>query len=159
MYQRVSQAMGVDPTRRKAAVDKLQLAQNTPDTPQAVVAPPAVAKPHEDAVSAAPHPEGSRRSAVALAEPVVATTPAAAAPAAVPAVTKAPPATVDDRERALALQGTQDSKVLLKRQLEQRVNNGKASDSEIKLLIGTCKDLGDRACVQAARAALAQKQE
>jgi hypothetical protein len=66
---------------------------------------------------------------------------------------------VDDRERALALQGTQDSKVLLKKQLEQRVNNGKASDSEIRLLIGTCKDLGDRACVQAARAALAQKQE
>jgi hypothetical protein len=66
---------------------------------------------------------------------------------------------VDDRERALALQGTPDSKVLLKHQLEQRVNNGKASDSEIRLLIGTCKDLGDRACVQAARAALAQKQE
>ena len=66
---------------------------------------------------------------------------------------------VDDRERALALQGTPDSKVLLKHQLEQRVNNGKASDSGIRLLIGTCKDLGDRACVQAARAALAQKQE
>ena len=68
-------------------------------------------------------------------------------------------ASVDERERALALQGTPDSKVLLKRQLEQRVYNGKASDTEIRLLIGTCKDLGDRVCVQAARAALAQKQE
>jgi ABC transport system ATP-binding/permease protein len=160
MYQRVSQAMGVDSARRKAAVDKIQLAQNTPETPPSVVvAPPPAVKPHEEAVSAAPHPEGTRRSPVAFAEPVVATTPAAAAPAAVPVATKPSAASVDDRERALALQGTQDSKVLLKRQLEQRVNNGKASDSEIKLLIGTCKDLGDRACVQAARAALAQKQE
>jgi hypothetical protein len=168
MYQRVSQAMGVDPTRRKTAADKLQQLEALADTlPSAATSAPAPApseKAHaEESVSATPHPEGTRRAAVVYASeaPVavaVAATPAAAAPAA-PAAAKPSAASVDDRERALALQGTPDSKVLLKHQLEQRVNNGKASDSEIRLLIGTCKDLGDRACVQAARAALAQKQE
>jgi hypothetical protein len=65
---------------------------------------------------------------------------------------------VDDRERQLALQGTQDSKVLLKQQLEPRVFGGKATDTEIRLLISTCKDLGDKTCVQQARAVWAQKQ-
>jgi hypothetical protein len=65
--------------------------------------------------------------------------------------------TADDRERQLALQGTPDSKMLLKQQLELRVFSGKASETEIKLLISTCKDLGDKSCVQAARATLAQK--
>jgi ABC transport system ATP-binding/permease protein len=167
MYQRVSQAMGVDPARRKTAADKLQQLEALADTLPSATASAAPApsdKPHaEESVSAAPHPEGTRRAAVVYASeaPVavaVAATPPAAA-AAAPATAKPSAASVDDRERALALQGTPDSKVLLKHQLEQRVNNGKASDSEIRLLIGTCKDLGDRACVQAARAALAQRQE
>jgi hypothetical protein len=64
---------------------------------------------------------------------------------------------MDDRERQLALQGTQDAKILLKQQLEQRVYGGKASDTEIRLLISTCKDLGDRSCVQQARAIQAQR--
>ena len=165
MYQRVSQAMGVDPTRRKTAADKLQQLEALADTlPSATPPPPPPAppeKPHDDAVAAAPHPEGTRRAAVVYAsEAPVAVAVATPPPApAAPAAAKPSAASVDDRERALALQGTPDSKVLLKHQLEQRVNNGKASDSEIRLLIGTCKDLGDRACVQAARAALAQKQE
>ncbi len=167
MYQRVSQAIGVDAARRKAAADKLQQLEAINDSVASaapVAAPPtAPEKPaREESVAATPHPEGTRRSAPAYvaeaAIPVAA--PAPAPPPAAPAASPKPSAvSVDDRERALALQGTPDSKVLLKHQLEQRVNNGKASDSEIRLLIGTCKDLGDRACVQAARAALAQKQE
>jgi len=98
-------------------------------------------------------------AAVAVAVEPPAPAPAPAAPTVQTVAAKGPATSVDDRERALALQGTQDSKALLKKQLEQRMNNGKASDTEIRLLIGTCKDLGDRACVQAARAALAQKQE
>jgi pSer/pThr/pTyr-binding forkhead associated (FHA) protein len=159
LYQRVSQAMGVDPSRRKAAADKLQELEAIADAlPSAAPAPlpdPAE-KAHDESVSAAPHPEGTRRAVAsngsAAAIPVSATTPVSGA-------AKPSAGSVDDRERALALQGTPDSKALLKRQIEQRIASGKASDTEIRLLIGTCKDLGDRACVQAARAALAQKQE
>ena len=64
---------------------------------------------------------------------------------------------MDDRERQLALQGTPDAKILLKQQLEQRVYSGKATDTEIRLLISTCKDLGDKPCVQEARAIQAQR--
>jgi pSer/pThr/pTyr-binding forkhead associated (FHA) protein len=170
MFQRVSQAIGVDASRRKAATDKLQaieaLADAVPSAAPAAAAPtPTPTKAHADeTVAASPRPEGTRRNTLAYAsEPAAVAAasppPAAAAPPAAAKVTASGGTSVDDRERALALQGTQDSKVLLKHQLEQRVNNGKASDSEIRLLIGTCKDLGDRACVQAARAALAQKQE
>jgi ABC transport system ATP-binding/permease protein len=166
MYQRVSQAMGVDPTRRKTAADKVLQLEALADAVPAAAPPSASAAPSEkprseESVSAAPHPEGTRRAPVAYAsEAAVPVAAAVAAPAASPPpAAKATGASVDDRERALALQGTPDSKVLLKHQLEQRISNGKASDSEIRLLIGTCKDLGDRACVQAARAALAQRQE
>jgi pSer/pThr/pTyr-binding forkhead associated (FHA) protein len=164
IYQRVSQAMGVDPTRRKVAADKLQQLEAITDTPPTVAAPapaPVTAPgkpPREESVSPAPRAEGNRRATVvaALTEPAAATT---ASPASQAASAKLAAANMDDRERALALQGTPDSKALLKRQLEQRVYSGKASDTEISILIGTCKDLGDRTCVQAARAALAQKQE
>jgi hypothetical protein len=67
------------------------------------------------------------------------------------------PASVDERERQLALQGTPDAKLALRQQLEPRVFGGRASDAEIRLLISTCKDLGDRGCVQQARAVLAQR--
>jgi pSer/pThr/pTyr-binding forkhead associated (FHA) protein len=165
MYQRVSQAMGVDPTRRKTAADKVLQLEALADAVPAAAPPSASAAPpekprSEESVSATPHPEGTRRAPVAYASE--AALPVAAAVASPPSPTpagRASGASVDDRERALALQGTPDSKVLLKHQLEQRISNGKASDSEIRLLIGTCKDLGDRACVQAARAALAQRQE
>jgi ABC transport system ATP-binding/permease protein len=160
IYQRVSQAMGVDPARRKTAADKLQQLQALVDTPPPLPtpAPPsAAAKTRaEEPASPAPRPEGARKATLTTAY----TTETTAAPTASPGPsTKTTATSVDDRERALALQGTPDSKVLLKRQLEQRVYTGKASDTEIRLLIGTCKDLGDRACVAAARAALTQKQE
>jgi len=66
---------------------------------------------------------------------------------------------VEDRERQLALLGTPDSKLALKQQLEPRVYGGKASDAEVRLLISTCKDLGDKGCVQQARAVLAQRRQ
>jgi pSer/pThr/pTyr-binding forkhead associated (FHA) protein len=167
LYQRVAQDMSVDPARRKAAADKLQALEALADALPAAASPSAPApatasagapKAHDtDTTPApAPHEKPARVASVTPTEP-------APAPAPSPSVqtvsTKAAPTgtTVDDRERALALQGTQDSKALLKKQLEQRMNKGTASDTEIRLLIGTCKDLGDRACVQAARAALAQK--
>ena len=40
----------------------------------------------------------------------------------------------------------------LKQQLEQKVYSGRASDTEINLLISTCKDLGDKLCVGAGAA-------
>ena len=64
-----------------------------------------------------------------------------------------------DKERLLALQGTQDSKMALKQQLEQKVYSGRASDTEINLLISTCKDLGDKLCVGQARQIKLQKQQ
>ena len=160
MYQRVSQAMGVDSTRRKAAADKLQQLEVISADTLPSVAPPAppsataTGKAHDDAAPA-PRTETTRRPTLAAFP----TEPAPSSTSGGQAATKPSATTVDDRERALALQGTPDSKVLLKRQLELRVYNGKATDTEIRLLIGTCKDLGDRVCVQAARAALAQKQE
>lgn len=59
----------------------------------------------------------------------------------------------------LALQGDQSSKMVLKQQLEQKVYTGRASDTEINLLISTCKDLGDKLCVGQARQIKAQKQQ
>jgi|CZKU01.1.fsa_nt_gi pSer/pThr/pTyr-binding forkhead associated (FHA) protein len=167
LYQRVAQDMSVDPTRRKVAADKVQQLEALADAlpaPPAPAVPPSSTKAHADD-TAAPAPAHSdaaphRVAAVAAIDPPAPAAPPPPSPA-VQTVSARGPAgvTVDDRERALALQGTQDSKALLKKQLEQRMNNGKASDTEIRLLIGTCKDLGDRACVQAARAALAQRQE
>ncbi len=165
MYQRVSQAMGVDSTRRKAAADKLQqlevISADTLPAAAPPAPPPATAtgKSHNDDAAPAPRAEPTRRATAAAVptEPSGASVPSSTSGG--QAASKPSATTVDDRERALALQGTPDSKVLLKRQLELRVYNGKATDTEIRLLIGTCKDLGDRVCVQAARAALAQKQE
>jgi hypothetical protein len=46
-----------------------------------------------------------------------------------------------------------------KRQLEQKVYSGRASDTEIRLLIAKCKELGDKLCVSQARAIQAQRQQ
>ncbi|MDP9152479.1 MAG: FHA domain-containing protein [Myxococcota bacterium] len=152
-YQRVAQAMTVDGTRRKAAADKLQ--QLDAMTSVAATNPmqlPIAARTSEDASPPA-RAEVSHRSSAALES-------TAAERAAFPPVSVVPPrtapASVDERERQLALQGTADAKLLLKQQLEQRVYAGKASDTEIRLLISTCKDLGDRSCVQQVRAIQAQ---
>jgi hypothetical protein len=70
-----------------------------------------------------------------------------------------PPAGTDDRERQQALQATtQDAKAAVKAQLEQKVYSGRASDTEIALLIATCKELGDKMCVAQARQIKAQRQ-
>jgi pSer/pThr/pTyr-binding forkhead associated (FHA) protein len=164
MYQRVSQAMGVDATRRKVAADKLQQLEAIAEAMPSATAPapsPVTGSGKtraEDSVAQPPRAEGTRRSTLA-AFPTETNSASTSASSGGQTAAKPSGATVDERERALALQGTPDSKVLLKKQLELRVYNGKASDTEIRLLIGTCKDLGDRVCVQAARAALAQKQE
>jgi hypothetical protein len=64
----------------------------------------------------------------------------------------------EDRERLLALQGGNDAKTALKSQLEQKVYSGRASADEIRLLISTCKDLGDKLCVAQARQQQQQRQ-
>jgi len=146
LYQRVSQAMSVDAPHRKAAADKLlQLDANTgaaaaSDLPVAVRE---TARPrNEDGGSA----HESHRAA--LMDDLHAGSTGSAQP---PGVAIG----VDEHEQKLALQGTQDAKIQLKQQLEPRVFSGHASDAEVRLLISTCKDLGDKSCVQQARAVLA----
>ena len=160
LYQRVSQSVAVDAARRKLAADKLQQL----DTSAGIGGRGADPAPrrrrdrrarHE--VAAAPPPPAPARRRTRRPTPAPAA--AAALPAAAPPPAPTPKPGVDDRERQLALQGTQDSKVLLKQQLEPRVFGGRASDTEIRLLISTCKDLGDKACVQQARAVWAQKKD
>ena len=104
----------------------------------------------------APAPESPPVPPVLVA-PAAAPSPSPASPPSTATTARSSGGSVDDRERQLALQGTQDSKLLLKQQLEQRVYSGKASETEIRLLISTCKDLGDRTCVQQARAVQSQR--
>jgi pSer/pThr/pTyr-binding forkhead associated (FHA) protein len=167
LYQRVSQEMAVDPGRRKAAADKLQsldaVAVITTATPSAL--PLAAGKP-DPSETAMTKLDAGRRTAMAPdpASPPTTTTATTTAPPATTTTTAttAPRPTggsVDDKERLLALQGTQDSKMALKSQLEQKVYSGRASDTEINLLISTCKDLGDKLCVGQARQIKLQKQQ
>jgi len=150
LYQRVAQNMNVDAVHRKIAADKLQqldsagaASANALELP--VASATGAAKPRaEEGASVASHAEPVHRGTPAAAQEVM--------PSPAPAGTK-----VEDRERELALQGTPDSKLALKQQLETRVYSGKASEAEIRLLISTCKDLGDRSCVQQARSVLAQR--
>jgi pSer/pThr/pTyr-binding forkhead associated (FHA) protein len=163
LYQRVAQTVGVDPTRRKVAADRLQqldssaaaVSANAMELP--IAPPPSASAPssssnsskaRDEALAVSTHTDSGRRGAVAAAEPAA----TGASPS--PAVT---PASVEEKERQLALQGTPDAKLALKQQLETRVYGGRASDAEIRLLISTCKDLGDRSCVQQARAVQSQK--
>jgi ABC transport system ATP-binding/permease protein len=159
LYQRVSQSVSVDAARRKVAADKLQQLDTSTNTlatnPTQL---PVAFEPPQSGEPAAPPPrsESARRTAQVTELPAAPPNPPPA-----PAPSTPPPrgSGVDDRERQLALQGTQDSKMLLKQQLEPRVFGGKASDTEIRLLISTCKDLGDKSCVQQARAIWTQKQQ
>jgi pSer/pThr/pTyr-binding forkhead associated (FHA) protein len=169
MYQRVAQATTVDAARRKAAADKLQQLDTVTNTlaANALPFPTTSGKASGDEPVAASRPDagGARRTAALAPEPaavpVVTSISAPASPVVAPAAAtnRAGGASVDDRERQLALQGTQDAKILLKQQLEQRVYNGRATDTEIKLLISTCKDLGDKLCVQQARSIQQQRQQ
>ncbi len=144
LYQRVATSMSVDPVHRKAAADKLQLLDSSNVVTASAVASELPVAP--SATTAKPRQE----------EPPAVATRAEAAPRrpAAAAAEAAPPPNVEERERQLALQGTPDAKLALKQQLEPRVYSGKASEDEVRLLISTCKDLGDRTCVQQARAAL-----
>jgi hypothetical protein len=157
LYQRVSQHVGVDGARRKLAADKLQQM----DTASGAAAEPTQLPLAAAAAPPSETPTPSRSARIAQTqEPSERPTPVAAyAPVASPPPAPAIRPGVDDKERQLALQGTQDSKVLLKQQLEPRVFGGRASDTEIRLLISTCKDLGDRLCVQQARAVMAQRKD
>jgi hypothetical protein len=165
LYQRVAQAMTVEPTRRKAGADKLQeldVVANTAINRMQVAAASTVSVSGDAAAVTIGRPDPGRRTFMAteaLSPPTVFVPPPAPPPTTLPVTTsqRGPGGSVDDRERQLALQGTQDSKILLKQQLEQRVYSGKATDTEIRLLISTCKDLGDKPCVQEARAIQAQR--
>jgi ABC transport system ATP-binding/permease protein len=176
LYQRVAQAMSVEATRRKAGADRLQEldvavneAATTPMQLPIAASASAAAAPNNGSEEAAPPPpvrsDSTRRAVTVASEPApvapVVVPPPLPPPPTLPVTTAPKPSTsggsVDDRERQLALQGTQDAKLLLKQQLEQRVYSGKASDTEVRLLISTCKDLGDRLCVQQARAIQSQR--
>jgi pSer/pThr/pTyr-binding forkhead associated (FHA) protein len=149
LYQRVAQAMSVDAERRKLAADRLQDLDSSGRTVAAdpMALPPMAVKPRPDDLVA--RQETSRKAA--------APTPDAVLPLASATSSSHPaPGSVDDRVRQLALAGTPDSKVQLRQELEPRVYSGHASEAEVRLLISTCKDLSDKACVQQARAALKQ---
>ena len=166
LYQRVAQAMTVEPTRRKAAADKLQqldaVAVITTATPASLPVASST-KPEPTEVAVTQRFDGGRRVAQA---PEATNPPATTAPPPLPAPTQVATAvpkpsggatSVDDRERMLAL-GNNDAKNALKNQLEQKVYSGRASDMEINLLISTCKDLGDKLCVAQARQIKQQRQ-
>jgi pSer/pThr/pTyr-binding forkhead associated (FHA) protein len=165
LYQRVAQEMGLDGARRRSAADKLQsldaVAVIATATPSSL--PVASSKPDPQELASG-RPDGGHRIAQAP-EPspsptaFVAPLPPPTAPAPVATPSPRPTGgTVDDKERMLALSGDQASKMALKQQLEQKVYSGRASDTEINLLISTCKDLGDKLCVGQARQIKAQKQ-
>jgi pSer/pThr/pTyr-binding forkhead associated (FHA) protein len=148
LYQRVAQTMAVDAERRRLAADRLQ----DLDSPaRAGAADPtelpsaARARTEELPVRA----EATRKPAAPVPDPVV---PVASASTPV----RAAPGTVDDHARQLALAGTPDAKLQLRQELEPRVYAGRASEAEVRLLVSTCKDLSDKACVQQARAILKQ---
>ncbi len=145
LYQRVAQSMSVDAEHRKLAADRLQELDSSgragaPDTPE-LPPPTAKARPED-----APIRSDANRKA---------TDPTASAPTTV--VASRPAGSVDDRTRQLALAGTPEAKAQLRQELEPRVYAGRASESEIRLLISTCKDLSDKPCVQQARAILKQQ--
>jgi pSer/pThr/pTyr-binding forkhead associated (FHA) protein len=163
LYTTVSHDMGVDPARRKAAADKLQsldaVAVITTADPSSL--PIASGKPnpvdpkvdggHRTALS--PDATGSSNTGSLPVLPVPGTTTTSTTP-------KSTATSAEDKERLLALQSTtQDAKMALKSQLEQKVYGGRASDTEINLLISTCKDLGDKLCVSKVREIKAQKQQ
>lgn len=169
LYQRVAQTIAVDAIHRKTAADRLQqldtsIAANPPtnalELPVAPTAAPTSAqsrqreREREDASAAARAEAARKAAAVPVADPG-----ASMGTASANSASPTPPVNAEERERQLALQGTPDARWSLKQQLEARVHDGKASDAEIRLLISTCKDLGDKGCVQQARAALTQRSQ
>jgi hypothetical protein len=155
LYQRVAQTVSVDAQRRRLAADRLQDLDSSGRT---VTADPM------DLPSAAPRARVDEPvSRVDPARKPAATLDPVAPAAPTPSVQSTPgpsttgqstAASVDDRERQLALAGTPEAKLQLRQQLEPRVYGGHASEAEVRLLISTCKDLLDKACVQQARGIL-----
>jgi pSer/pThr/pTyr-binding forkhead associated (FHA) protein len=148
LYQRVAQTMSVDAEHRKLAADRLQELDSTGHTvaTDATELPSAARARIEEPPT---RPDVTRKVVAAAPDPTV---PVATAPTPI----RAAPGAVDDHARQLALAGTPDSKLQLKQELEPRVYGGHASEAEVRLLISTCKDLSDRACVQQARGVLKQ---
>lgn len=165
-FQRVAQDAAVDGARRKAAADRLQaldaVASNpVPAATVAAAAPPATTDDNTPPPAPTKHaPTTSDTSnqqftGVAVANPPP--TPTPPTPVAATTPTRVPGST-DDRERQAALQATTtDAKAAMKASLEQKVYSGRASDTEISLLIATCKELGDKMCVAQARQIRAQR--
>lgn len=147
--------MTVDAERRRTAADKIlaldAAANASVATPSQL--PVAADRPHPDDAVIVPRSDGSRPRWTSSSE-TQGSSPSTTSTGASPGTNVS-----DERERQLALQGTDDSRRLLKSQLEQRVFNGKASDNEVDLLISTCKDMADKLCVQRARAIKAQRQQ
>jgi pSer/pThr/pTyr-binding forkhead associated (FHA) protein len=166
LYERVVQAMTVEGGRRRAAADKLQQAEAIANaaTTNALELPPAPARPGDEIAPAA-RPEATRgRTALAPEPTSPPSPPASAPPLAAPSgadssSSNAHPAPASAEEGERQVQSGPDPKVLLKQQLERKVQGGKGSDQDIRLLIATCKELGDRMCVQQARAVQQQRQE
>lgn len=174
LYQRVAQDLAVDASKRKVAADKLQSLDAVAVIPTTALSqlPQMPAAPQNAEVSDSnPKPDTSKRAPTAPEStvPPAATTsftaaaPAPTAPAPTTTVAAAPTkvaGSADDRERQQALQATTpDAKLAVKQGLEQKVYSGRASDTEIRLLIATCKDLGDKMCVNQARQILQQRQQ
>jgi pSer/pThr/pTyr-binding forkhead associated (FHA) protein len=169
LYQRVAQDMAVEPAKRKAAADKLQALDSVASIPTATLTnlpqapspgvPEAGTKPDRVAMAMTDpgNPPPSTPQPVGVPAPLPPTPPVSPPPTPPAAPTKAPGGT-DDRERQQALQATSvDAKAAMKQQLEQKVYSGRASDTEISLLIATCKELGDKMCVAQARQIKAQR--
>lgn len=168
LYQKVASDMAVDPARRKLAADKLQALDALAAIPTATPAtlPQASSALPPDAVTTT-RPDAGRRTALApepnnnqLPPPPPGPTVAAAPspPLPPPPVVASPKPSGEDKERQAALQATtQDAKAALKAQLEQKVYSGRGTDMDIRLLIATCKELGDKMCVSQARQIQAQR--
>ena len=164
LYQRVAQDVAVDAAKRKAAADKLQALDTVASIPTATPASlpqapsmPSVDPSKPDSTRPRPtqQPDTTYPTSVAAAPPP----PGPAPPTTVATAPAKPPSGTDDRERQAALQATtQDAKNNMKNALEQKVYSGRASDTEIALLIATCKELGDKMCVAQARQIKAQRQ-
>lgn len=169
LYQKVASDMAVDPSRRKAAADKLQALDTvaaiptaTPTTlPQASngLPPESVTTTRPDAgrrTALAPEPNNPPPPppgpAVAVASPP--------SPPPAPPVVASPRPTGDDRDRQELLQATtQAAQQQVKSQLEQKVYSGRGSETDIRSLIAVCKQLGDKMCVNQARQIQQQRQQ
>ena len=138
IYQSVSQEMSVDAARRKAAADKLQMldAVAVATTPVPGSVPAVSARSDAPELALSPRLDGGHRAAQAVDsgnQPASSGAPSLQPfPTAATGTPKSTGATVDEKERQLALQGTQDSKITLKQQLEQKVYSGHGSDTEIR---------------------------